>query len=367
LPILGGNAAELLTDYDGAVNRLVADIDAAGHHVHLLFYIFADDETAGRVIDALRRAARRGVECRVLADSVGSRRWFRSLHRKLTEAGVEVEEALPVGWLRWRRAARLDLRNHRKIAVIDGRVGYTGSQNLVNAKYRDGLTYDELVVRVTGPAVLELQYVFVGDWFLETEETLDGPDYFPDPVRAGDVPVQALPSGPGYPTENNQRLLVALIHGADERVVMTTPYFIPDEPLLQAMQTAVLRGVEVHLIVSQQADSGLVTLAQRSYYGQMLEDGIKIHAYKKHFLHAKHLSIDDELAIIGSSNMDIRSFMLNAEISLLFYDDDVTRRLHAEEEGYLRYCDELTAETWHRRPFVVKVAQRIARLMSPLL
>jgi cardiolipin synthase len=173
----------------------------------------------------------------------------------------------------------VDLRNHRKIAVIDGRVGYTGSQNLVAADFKDGLAYEDLMVRVTGPVVLELQYVFAADWFVDTNEILDGEAEFPVPDIAGAVPAQALPSGPGFPTQNNQRLFVALVHGARKRVVLTTPYCIPDEPLLQAMQTAALRGVEVHLVVSEKGDQIIVSLAQESYYEELLEAGVQIHLY----------------------------------------------------------------------------------------
>src|SRR5262249_19256238 len=176
-----------------------------------------------------------------------------------------------------RKAARLDLRNHRKVAVIDGAVGYAGSQNLVGAEFKPGLVYEELVARVTGPIVLELQYVFVGDWYLETEEVLDGVDIFPDPVHTGGVAAQTLPSGPSYPAQNNRRVVVSLLYAARKRAVITTPYFIPDEPLLLALKTAASRGVEVHLIVSRQQDQLLVGLAQKSYYEELLEAGVKIH------------------------------------------------------------------------------------------
>jgi cardiolipin synthase len=369
LPILGCNTADLLGNYQDTINRLIADIDGAKSTVHLEFYIFSVDKTTGPVLDALERAAKRGVKCRVLVDSLASRHFYRALSARLTPAGVRLEESLPVGLgrlLRW-RMARIDLRNHRKIAVIDGRVGYAGSQNLVDRKFIEGLTYEELMVRVTGPVVLELQYVFAGDWYMETEEVLDGPDAFPDPECPGTAAAQALPSGPGQLTENNQRLFVSLIHGARKKVVITTPYFIPDEPLLQAMQTAVLRGVEVHVIVSEKADQFLVSSAQRSYYAEMLDYGIRIHLYRRYFLHAKHMSVDDEIALIGSSNMDIRSFELNNEVIVLFYDQDVTARLHREEARYLRNCKELDAKGWERRALPRRIGEAIARQLSPLL
>jgi cardiolipin synthase len=261
----------------------------------------------------------------------------------------------------------VDLRNHRKIAVIDGRVGYTGSQNLVAADFKDGLSYEDLMVRVTGPVVLELQHVFAADWFLETNEVLDGATESPAPEIAGGIPAQALPSGPGFPTQNNQRLFVALVHGARTRVVLTTPYFIPDEPLLQAMQTAALRGVEVHLVVSEKGDHVIVSLAQESYYEELLEVGVRIHLYRKNFLHAKHLSVDNSVAVIGTSNLYIRSFALNAEVMLMIYDADVAARLAAEQERYFANSRLLTLATWGQRSFGRRFAQNLARLLSPLL
>jgi cardiolipin synthase len=366
MPILGGNAMEVLTDYDGTLARLVADIDRAQNHVHLLFYIFADDGATAPVVEALGRAASRGVRCRVLADAIGSLAGLRTLRPKLTALGVEVRETLPVRLWPWKKA-RLDLRNHRKIAVIDGRIGYTGSQNLVAAKFKEGITYEELMVRVTGAVVLDLQYVFAADWFLETSEVLDGEGEFPCPEVAGGVPAQALASGPAFPTQNNQRLIVALVHGASKQVVLTTPYFIPDEPLLQAMQTAVLRGVDVHLVVSEKADQFFVSLAQKSYYEELLEAGVHIHLYRKNFLHAKHLSIDDSVALIGTSNLDIRSFALNAELMLMIYDTGVVARLAAEQERYYANSRLLTLAAWDQRSFASKLPQSLARLLSPLL
>jgi cardiolipin synthase len=291
---------------------------------------------------------------------------LRTLRPKLTALGVEIHEMLPVSLLPWRKA-RLDLRNHRKIVVIDGQIGYTGSQNLVAADFKEGLAYEDVMVRVTGPVVLELQYIFAADWFVETNELLDGDRVFPGPKICGDIPAQGLASGPAFPTQNNQRLFVALIHGARKRVVLTTPYFIPDDPLLQAMQTAAVRGVDVHLVVSEKGDQRAVSLAQESYYEELLEAGVYIHLYRKNFLHAKHLSIDDSVALIGSSNLDIRSFALNAEVMLLIYDAGVTARLAVEQDRYQRNSQLLTLATWGQRSFVRRFVQNLARLLSPLL
>jgi cardiolipin synthase len=345
---------------------LIQDIDEARQSVHLLYYIFEDDVAGQSVAAALIRAERRGVQARLLVDALASRGARKKLLPELRGAGVEAYEMLPVG-LFARRLARFDVRNHRKLAVIDGRIGYVGSQNIVDKNFKPGIIYEELVARVSGPVVAELQCLFADDWYLTTSRALEGADCFQEPSRTGNAFAQLLPSGPGYPTENNQRLFVAFIHGARERVVITTPYFIPDDALLQAMQTAVLRGVDVRLVVPYKADQILVGWAQRSYYEELLEAGVKIHQYREHFLHAKHLSIDDSVAIIGSSNMDLRSFALNLEVSLILYDREVTARLRHEQERYFAGSTLLTKEYWAKRSVLKKTGQNIARLFSPLL
>jgi cardiolipin synthase len=366
MPVLGGNAAEIMVDYNATLARLAADIDQAKNHVHLLYYIFVDDTATAPVIAALGRAVKRGAACRVLVDSLGFRTALPILIPRLTALGVDVKEMLPVG-LFSRKRARLDLRNHRKIAVVDGRVAFTGSQNLVAADFIAGLTYEELVLRVTGPAVLELQYIFTADWFLETDEVLESNAIFPAPEIAGPIPMQALASGPDFPTQNNQRFIVALIHGARRQIRITTPYFIPDEPMLQALQTAVLRGVDVHIVLSEVGDQLLVSLAQKSYYEELLEAGVKVYLYRKNFLHAKFLTVDDSIGLVGTSNMDIRSFVLNAELLLVIHDAGMTDRLQAEQERYISHCRSLDLQQWRQRPFRIKLAEHLARLLSPLL
>jgi cardiolipin synthase len=364
--MVGGNQVELITAYYGAVDRLVADIDAASQHVHLLYYIFAHDETGTRVAAALGNAVARGVQCRVLMDGLGSKQGLRTLAPRMRAAGIEVHESLPVHFLR-RKSARFDLRNHRKIAVIDGRTAYVGSQNLVNCDFKPGIIYEELVARMTGPAVLQLQGVFLTDYFAETDQDLFKPELFPPETVAGNTAAQALPSGPGYPQANMQRLVVSLLYSAKERVVITTPYFIPDESLLDAMKIAVLRGVEVHLVVSRQADQMLVCHAQRSYYDELLVAGVRVHVYREHLMHAKHLSFDDQIAVIGSSNLDLRSFLLNEEISLIVYDPGVAAALRRIQERYFAESDELNLETWRQRPQLTKVLENTARLVDSVL
>ena len=367
LPILGGNDAEFISETEILFARMVRDIDEAKYFVHLLFYIFADDETGRRVAEALIRAEARGVTCRVLVDAVGSRSMFKTLGPELARAGVEVCEMLPVGLFR-RRMARMDLRNHRKLAVIDGQIGYTGSHNLINASYgRKDLIYHDLTMRMTGPIVLELQSVFSADWFFETDEMLPVDEVFPPPRITGAIAAQTLPSGPNYPTENYQRLVVAALHTARDQVIITTPYLVPDEAFIQAVQTAALRGVKVEIIVPKPADQILVGAASRAYYNDMLEAGANVYLYEKGLLHTKAMSIDHRFAFVGTSNFDIRSFALNFEINLVFYDAAVTRALLKKQGDYIAQSTPLIAEDWGKRPTLSKIFQNIAKLLSPVL
>lgn len=364
--VCGGNAVELLSDYHGAIDRLVADIDAAGRSVHLLFYIFENDETGRRVGDALLRAAGRGVRCRVLMDAIGSKKGLRNLGPRLRDAGIEVRALLPAGFFR-RNAARFDLRNHRKIAVFDNHIGYTGSQNIVNPEFVPGHPNEELMARLTGPVVAQLQAIFLADHYFETDEAPVYQEHFQDLPPTGRSPAQLIPSGPGYPRENGQEFIVTLLYAARRRVVITTPYFVPDETVLQAMRSATLRGVAVHLVVSKHANQLVTQLAQRSHYEELLEAGVAIHLYEPCFLHAKHLTVDEDIALLGSTNMDIRSFALNAEINLVVYDPAVVRTIQEIQERCFLHSESLTADGWRCRSRWEKVLQNSARLADSLL
>ena len=366
-PILGGNQAELLADYDGIFERLIADIDGARTHVNLMFYIVGDDATTRRIFDALVRARKRGVQCRLLADALGSRATgFEAARAQLEKEGIEALGTMRLSWIR-SRGARFDLRNHRKVAIIDSRIAYTGSQNLIDARFIPGLTYEELMVRVTGPVVLELQAVFAQDWYQETGRRLGADEFFPSPEITGTVPAQVLPSSPLFPRQNTQRLIVALLGMARKSAILTTPYFIPDEVLRQALTTAVLRGVDVRLVVPAKDDQLLVAAAQKSYYLDLLKGGVKICRAGAGFLHAKHVSIDGEIAWIGSSNLDIRSFALNAEVVLLMYDRGVCAQLAKIQDRYFREGEWLDAAAWGAQPLWRQVGWNMARLFSQLL
>jgi cardiolipin synthase len=365
-PAQAGNGAELLPHSAEAIARLESDIEGARTHVHLLYYIFAPDQVGERIAAALVRAAARGVACRVLMDSVGSRAGLISLAPRLVAAGIEVTEMLPVGLLR-RKAGRLDLRNHRKIAVIDGMTAHVGSLNLEVPISNGDLAVEDLVVRLTGPVASALQVVFMADRYVEREQSLPTADLFPPCAPAGTSIVQVLPSGPVYGQANFKLVAQQLIQTARRRVCLTTPYFVPDEAFLECLQTAVSRGVEVVLLVSHRSDHHIVSWAQQSYYEELLENGIVIHLYEPGFLHSKLMTIDDEVAVIGSANFDIRSFWLNNEINLLIYDAQVAAALHRIETTYIERSTTITAAMWSQRTALRRVIHNIARLADSLL
>ena len=375
MPAMAGNTVELLPDYVGAVDQIVRDIDAAQRFVHLEYFMFADDTIGSRVIDALVRARERGVICRVLIDHLSNLLLRGPVLKRLGAAGIPVHEMLPAKPFdnQWNR---IDLRNHRKIVVVDGVVGFTGSQNLIEDTYhkrsniRKGIHYIELVVRVTGPVVREFNAAFITDWYSETEELLDersAPEMRGRIPVTGEVLCQVLPSGPGFEHNNNLMLFVALLHAARRRITIVNPYVVPEEALLLALTSAAQRGVEVTLIVSEIGDQFLVYHAQGSYYEELLKAGVNIYRYRAPvILHSKSISIDDDIAVIGSSNMDIRSFQLNLEITLVCYDTQVVADLRKLEEEYLRCSRQLHLEAWHARPLPTKLFDNLARLTSAL-
>ncbi|MET1038647.1 MAG: phospholipase D-like domain-containing protein, partial [Aeromicrobium sp.] len=317
MPLQAGNRVDVLTDYRESIARMTDAVATATTTVEVEFYIVAWDEVTAPFFEAMLAAQRRGVTVRLLLDHLGSRSipGYKELIVRLEASPIQFHQMLPVRPLKG-QFQRPDLRNHRKIVVVDGRVAFTGSQNLVEPGYNKPKNHKhhrewvELMVRVEGPAVQALRAVIAKDWYIETSERIvDAGGDAPPPQ--GGVAAQVLPSGPGYATENNLRVFTALVYSAQSRVCLTSPYFVPDEPLLYAVTTAARRGVDVELFVSEWGDQFMVSHAQCSYYRALLEAGVRIQLYPAPWvLHSKHFSIDDDVAVIGSSNMDMRSFAL---------------------------------------------------------
>ncbi|MDX6301469.1 MAG: cardiolipin synthase [Nocardioidaceae bacterium] len=375
LPAMDHNSAELFSDYGESIEAMTAMVEKAERFVHVQFYITAWDEMTGPFFGALVRATERGVRVRLLFDHLGSKGipGYPDLLRKLDETKIDWRPTLPVRPLHG-QFRRPDLRNHRKILVVDGRSGFMGSQNLVEPGYdKDknhaaGREWVELTTRVAGPVVAALNAVFATDWYSETDEILrEEMVPWQQSEAAGDLTCQVIPSGPGFVSENNLRAFTTLIYSAQRRVSLTSPYFVPDESLLYAVTTAAQRGVDVELFVSEEGDQFMVYHAQCSYYRSLLEAGVRIYLYPAPYvLHSKHFSIDDDVAVLGSSNMDMRSFGLNYEVSMMVLGGDIVSRMRKVEDVYRSLSRELSLEEWSGRSNGKKYVDNLMRLTAAL-
>ena len=374
LPSVQNNSAELFHDYDQSIQAKADLVRTAERYVHVEYFMICRDSTAEPFFQALLEVAARGVKVRVLFDHVSTFALpgYKEMLATFDKAGIEWQAMLPIQPLKgnWRRP---DLRNHRKIVIVDGRSGFLGSQNMIDSSYHKkkleaaGRTWHELTVKVEGPVVHSMNLVFAADWFIETKERLKEcfePEVFADGV--GDVTCQIVPSGPGFPDENNLRLFNTLIYGARERLSITSPYFVPDDSLLYAITTAAQRGVAVELFVSEQGEQFMVSHAQNSYYRFLLEAGVRIFMYPYPVvLHAKHFSVDDHTAVIGSSNMDIRSFNLDFEISMMCTDSrSFVAAMREVEDMYRSVSREMTLAEWKTRPLAKRWVDNVMRLTS---
>ena len=374
LPCVTGVSHGLFGDSEASIKAMTEAVNEAEATVHVEFFITAWDDTTDILMTALADAVKRGVSVRLLYDDVASRRYpgFKEMNSRLTEVGIEWHEMMPIKPFKgkWRRP---DLRNHRKLLVVDSKVAFMGSQNMIDPSYdipkniKIGRRWKDLNVKISGEIVLELEAVFAMDWYTETGERLGTEiEFVPDPDREA-VPMQLLPSGPGYLTMPNLRLFSGLVHRAQQKLSLTSPYFVPDDSLLEAITTAAYRGVEVELFVSEQADQFVVQNAQASYYDVLLEAGVRIYQYPKPIvLHAKHFTVDDMVGIIGSSNMDYRSFGLDYEITLMSTGKQFVADLQAVADEYRAVCIELTLADWRTRPRGQRYVENVMRLVSAL-
>ncbi len=374
IPALAGNRLHLLNGAEAILQAIIEDIDRAQHTCHMEFYIWSQGGMADQVAEALIRAAGRGVTCRVLVDAVGSARFLKSeLPARLRAGGVELAAALPVGPLR-AAFVRLDLRLHRKIVVIDGQVAYTGSLNLVDPRFfkqEAGVgQWIDAMVRVEGPAVEVLGGIFLWDWEIETGvgiETLESSSSLKTPPQAGPAVVQVVPSGPGYEDHAIHRLLLTTVYAARRELIMTTPYFVPDEALQTALLSAARQGVAVAIILPEKIDSLLVRYACRSYFDELLAAGAKILRFQGGLLHTKSITVDGQLALFGTVNLDMRSFWLDFEVTLCIYDSDFGERLRTLQLQYAADAVAVDFQTWRRRTGWERFCENAAQLFAPLL
>ncbi|WP_218645177.1 cardiolipin synthase [Aquitalea sp. LB_tupeE] len=371
-----GNRAELMPDSDSTIDHLVADIDAARHHAHLLFYIWLPDNNGSRVAQALMRAAQRGLSCRVLVDDVGSRLLLRSpLWQQMQDAGVKVAATLPVGNPLLRPfSGRIDLRNHRKIVVIDHYTGYCGSQNCADPEFRIKPRFApwvDAVIRVEGTVVQQMQRLFVTDWMLAIGEDLlplltTTPAPPPEHPASG-LLAQVIGTGPTARHSAMPELFVALMYSAQHRLTITTPYYVPDEALQSALCAAAQRGVATTLQLPARNDSLVVSAASRSYYAELLAAGVVIAEYHGGLLHSKLLTVDEDICLIGSANLDRRSFELNYENNLLCHDRQLTTALHQRQQQYLQHCSLVEPDSVAAWPLWRRLWNNAIAMLGPLL
>lgn len=367
-----GNRWELMESATEFFDRLRADIESAAHSVCLQFYIWHLGGDADEIVAAVERAARRGVRTAIQVDALGSAAFVKSdAFKRLKAAGAHAHAALPVGFFRlWFR--RLDLRNHRKIAVIDERIGYTGSQNLVDPRFfkqeaHVGQWVDAMA-RIEGPAVDALWLTFASDWELDTgqEFARQRPPVAIDRGCETGV-MQVVPSGPQFAPEVINQILLTAIYSARRELIITSPYFVPDESLMTALTSAARRGVDVTVILPARNDSRLVRLASEAMSGDLLAAGVRIVGFEGGLLHTKSITADGSMSMFGSLNLDPRSLWLNFEISLLVYDDEFTHSLRDLQREYIRQSTEMTFEDWQKCSIMRRLLRNAVRLLAPLL
>lgn len=339
-PPVAGNSAVLLESSDAAIDSMIADIDSATDHVHLLFYIWLTDRNGLKVVAALQRAALRGVTCRAMADDVGSRSMIRSEHwQAMQSAGVLLARAMPVGnplisavW------GRIDMRNHRKIVVIDNRITYCGSQNCADAAFapKDKFApWVDILVRLEGPIARQNQHLFASDWMGHGEDDLTALLQRPLPAVQPGFVAQVIGTGATVRPSAMPEIFVSVMNAARRELVISTPYYVPDETIQAALCATAYRGVETTFIVPQRNDSWVVAAASHSYYAELLDAGVMIREYVGGLLHSKTMTVDGEIALIGSANMDRRSFELNFENNILLSDPALTGALRQRQQSYI--------------------------------
>ena len=366
--------AEPTLDCDAAIKGLIEAFDAATEHIHLSFYIWLDDENGGRVADAISAAARRGVACRVMVDALGSRDFIRGPRwRQLREAGVHLLAALEdIPRLGRFAVGRIDLRNHRKLVVIDNRIAFCGSQNCADPQFRVKAKYApwiDILLRCEGPVVRQAQHLFLTTWIAETGEDLYGlPAAAPEPEQhQGGVVAQMFGTGPTTPGNTMSDSFVSALYAAEHELIITTPYFVPDQALLRAVCAAPRRGVETTLVLPARNDSPLVAAACRSAYPDLLRCGVRLFEYPLGLLHTKSITVDARITLVGSANMDRRSLELNFENNLLVLDPGVTATIRDRQLGYLSQSTIVKADTVEDWPFHVRLVGNAIGMASPLL
>lgn len=369
-----GNQLQLFTTTDKTLKALIHDIKLARHNIDIVFYIWQPGGQVDQIAESLMAAACRGVHCRLMLDSAGSLQFFRSSYPgMMRRAGIKVVEALKVNLLRV-FLRRMDLRQHRKLVLVDNYIAYTGSMNMVDPccfKQNVGVgQWIDLMARMEGPVAITMGIVYACDWEIETGKRIFPPK--PDVNRmlyekkSGHT-IQVIASGPGFPEELIHQALLTAVYAAREKLIMTTPYFVPSDDLLHAICTAALRGVEVAIIIPYDNDSTMVRWASQAFFSELLAAGVNIYRFTGGLLHTKSVLVDGQLSLIGTVNLDMRSLWLNFEITLVIDDDGFGSALARVQDEYIACSILLRIKEWQRRPFWHRLLERLFYFFSPFL
>ena len=343
-------------------------IKNAKHHIHLEYYMIEDGKIANQLKEILIEKAKEGIEIRLIYDDVGSWDMSNDFINELIEAGVDAHAFIPVRFPRF--AQKINYRNHRKIVIVDGKIGFIGGLNIAD-RYMFGMPeigfWRDTHIMVEGTAVGSLQVVFLTDWHFVTNVLLDNCKYFPRFESPEKTLVQIAASGPDSDWDSIMQTFFYAISTAKKYLYISTPYFIPNESILTAIKTVALSGVDVKIILPSKSDSKLTYFGSMSYLKELLEAKVSINMYKKGFTHSKILIVDDVFSSVGTANMDLRSFDQNFEVNALIYDESVTKKLKSDFIEDLSHCDELNLEEYNNRSYSKRIAEGIARIFSPIL
>lgn len=361
------NKIDIFTDGESTFTAMFDAIESAENHIHIEFFIFEDDLISNKLRELLIKKAESGVRVRMIYDYVGSHKLSKKYLRSLEEAGVYVRPFLPLR-LRLLRS-KINFRNHRKLLIVDGKYGFTGGLNFAD-RYIFGSNlgqWRDTFVRFEGSAVHGLQHLFLTDWYFVDHKLITDLKYYPKPTQEGNNMVQIVSSGPDSDWESIMQGLVSTIMSAQKHVYIHTPYFMPNEIMYNAMLIAALSGIDIQMIIPKKSDSWIADTCTSSYLGEILEAGVKVYQYQEGVMHSKAIVVDDYISIVGSANLDERSFNQNFEANAFIYDHKIASELKKQFEADKSHCQAVTAEDWHNRSIIQKLIESIARLFSPIL
>lgn len=362
-----GNECKILNNGTETFSAIFHAIKNAKHHIHLEYYIIDNDKIGNQLIDLLIQKSREGIEVRIIVDDVGSWDLKEPFFRKLRESGIEIYPFMEVRFPRL--TSRVNFRNHRKILIVDGKIGFTGGMNVAD-RYIEGKPkigpWRDTHLQITGDAVATMQVIFAADWYFVINENLTGEKYFSPLTEENGTPVQISASGPDSDWENIEQAYISAILSAKDYVYLTTPYLMPPQTIVTALKTAALSGVDVRIIIPEKSDAIVPKWCSFSYVEPFLEAGIKIYFYQKGFIHSKTLMIDNIFSTIGTTNLDFRSLETNFEINAFIYERKFTRNLLRHFINDLRNSREIKLAEWTKRPWQDKLRESLAHIVSPM-